>query len=155
MKKETKDCPNCEGAKYCISKPNKEDYVFPEEENQYLIDLECGIWDCHTAVLKLLKENKGLEKEIEQLKAYESHWDEIEEDAKRIAEENTELSNSVTELTNSKTELENKVTELEKQIEKMKTHENCKYNKTSAMDFPIGKYPCSNCQNKDKWEPAK
>lgn len=59
-----KDCSNCEGSKYCITKPNKNDYKFPEEENQYLIDLECGIWDCHTAVSKLLKENAELKERL-------------------------------------------------------------------------------------------
>lgn len=58
------DCPNCEGSKYCVSKPNKNDYKFPEEENQYLMDLECGIWNCHTAVIKLLKENAELKMKL-------------------------------------------------------------------------------------------
>ena len=46
-----------------------------------------------------------LKKEIDYYKSRESHWDEIEEDAKRIAEENAELK---------------------AQIEKMKCCGNCK-----------------------------
>lgn len=64
MTKITRDCSSCEGSKYCISKPKKEDYKFPKEENQYLIDLECGVWNCHTAVMNLLKENAELKEQL-------------------------------------------------------------------------------------------
>lgn len=67
----------------------------------------------------LKNDYKALEKEIDYYKSRESHWDEIEEDAKRIADENARLSNSVIELTNTETELENKVTELENQIDQL------------------------------------
>ena len=40
---------------------------------------------------KVLGQVEQLKKENEQLKAYESHWKEIEEDAKVIAKENAEL----------------------------------------------------------------
>lgn len=103
-----KNCSNCDGSKYCISKPNKNDYKFPEEENQYLIDLECGIWNCHTAVIKLLKENKlkeeiiiGEQQEIDRLKAQVQEQQVIA--MHRIADKAL------------------KIVELEEQIEKMKT----------------------------------
>lgn len=98
-----------------------------------------------------------LEKEIDYYKSRESHWDEIEEDAKIIAEENAELSNSVTELTNSKIELENKVTELKKQIEKMKNVGNCKHSmncaKWNEKQTVLGLMQfCLNCKD---WELAE
>lgn len=86
----TKDCSICKGSKYCISKPNKNDYKFPEEENQYLIDLECGIWNCHTAVIKLLKKNEELEKQIEKMRCcgncknnFSCHYESIDELARK------------------------------------------------------------------------
>lgn len=72
MTKIVNDCSNCEGSLYCISKPSKKDYKFPEEENQYLMDLECGIWNCHTAVIKLLTENKELKAQTEKMKCCEN-----------------------------------------------------------------------------------
>lgn len=42
-------------------------------------------------IAELEKENEGLKKENKGLKAFESHCDEIEEDAKVIAKENAEL----------------------------------------------------------------
>ena len=94
-----------------------------------------------------------LEKEIDYYKSRESHWDEIEEDAKIIAEENAELRRDKTELVNSVTELENKVTELEKQIDKMKCCGNCKHEQDSNTD-----YYCEDCKRFafetkiEKWE---
>ena len=75
MTKIVNDCSNCEGSLYCISKPSKKDYKFPEEENQYLMDLECGIWNCHTAFVKLLTENA-------ELKAHCKAVDEVNEKMK-------------------------------------------------------------------------
>lgn len=54
--------------------------------------------------VKVIKENEELKKQIDSYKAFESHYDEIEEDAKAIAKENTELK---------------------AQIERMKCCENC------------------------------
>lgn len=57
------DCPNCpaHGKLYCPTKPNREDY---DNENQYLIDLECGVWSCKKTVLKLLEENRILKETL-------------------------------------------------------------------------------------------
>ena len=41
--------------------------------------------------VKVIKENEDLKKQISCYKAFESHYDEIEEDAKAIAKENAEL----------------------------------------------------------------
>lgn len=55
-------------------------------------------------IAELEKENEDLKKQISCYKAFESHYDEIEEDAKAIAKENAELK---------------------AQIERMKCCENC------------------------------
>lgn len=51
MKKTERDCPSCPAfGHFCPRAPNKEDYKFPEEENQYLIDKECGVYSCREAI---------------------------------------------------------------------------------------------------------
>lgn len=45
--------------------------------------------------VKVIKENEELKKQIDCYKAFESHYDEIEEDAKAIAEENEDLKNQI------------------------------------------------------------
>lgn len=46
-------------------------------------------------IFELEKENEDLKKQIDCYKAFESHFDEIEEDAKAIAEENEDLKNQI------------------------------------------------------------
>lgn len=45
--------------------------------------------------VKVIKENEELKKPIDSYKAFESHYDEIEEDAKAIAKENEDLKNQI------------------------------------------------------------
>ena len=76
------------------------------KEKQIIIDTQtCQIEsrDVYLAkkesiIIRQQTEIQKLEKENEQLKAYESHWEEIEEDAKRIAEENAELKAEIKKL---------------------------------------------------------
>lgn len=46
-------------------------------------------------IFELEKENEDLKKQIDCYKAFESHYDEIEEDAKAIAKENEDLKNQI------------------------------------------------------------
>lgn len=46
-------------------------------------------------IAELEKENEDLKKQIDCYKAFESHYDEIEEDAKAIAKENEDLKNQI------------------------------------------------------------
>lgn len=55
---------------------------------------------------------KELEKENEQLKAFESHWEEIEEDAKAIAKENADLKEIVSRSGYRIAELKHEIDEL-------------------------------------------
>lgn len=58
-------CTDCPAFKICPEKPVREDY---EDENKYLIDLECGVWSCQKTILKLCKEIKQLKAQIKKLK---------------------------------------------------------------------------------------
>lgn len=49
------DCTQCSAFPICSQKPVREDY---EDENQYLIDLECGVWDCQKTIERLCKEKE-------------------------------------------------------------------------------------------------
>lgn len=56
MKKEMPDlrnCVTCYAFRICPQKPKRENYT---DENKYLIDLECGVWDCKTTVENLWKQ---------------------------------------------------------------------------------------------------
>ena len=58
------NCEECEAfGRFCPQKPKREDY---ESENQYLIDLECGVWNCKNAIKLLVKENERLKKDSEE-----------------------------------------------------------------------------------------
>ena len=59
-------------------------------------DMNYAVW------VNVQKNNiiEQLKKENEQLKAYESHWKEIEEDAKAIAKENVELKEKLDKIRN-------------------------------------------------------
>lgn len=48
--------------------------------------------------VKVIKENEDLKKQIDCYKAFESHYDEIEEDAKAIAKENEELKEQIEQM---------------------------------------------------------
>lgn len=48
--------------------------------------------------VKVIKENEDLKKQISCYKAYESHYDEIEEDVKAIAKENEDLKNQIEQM---------------------------------------------------------
>ena len=48
--------------------------------------------------VKVIKENEELKKQIDSYKAFESHYDEIEEDAKAIAKENEDLKNQIEQM---------------------------------------------------------
>lgn len=83
-------------------------------------------------IAELEKENEDLKKQISCYKAFESHYDEIEEDAKAIAKENAELK---------------------AQIERMKCCENCEYEnfeKYHGEKCNLGNY--KTCGN---WEARK
>lgn len=47
------NCGECEAFRFCSQKPNREDY---EDENKYLIDLECGVWSCENTIKLLVRE---------------------------------------------------------------------------------------------------
>lgn len=49
-------------------------------------------------IFELEKENEDLKKQIDCYKAFESHFDEIEEDAKAIAKENEDLKNQIEQM---------------------------------------------------------
>lgn len=70
---------------------------------------------------KLLIRNEELQKENEELKAFESHWEEIEEDAKVIAKENEELKEQIDQLSNDNHVLKTSFITQQEQIEKMKS----------------------------------
>lgn len=61
------DCTNCPAFNICPEKPVREDYA---DENEYLIDLECGVWSCRKTIEKLCKENDQLNKAKEIIKKY-------------------------------------------------------------------------------------
>lgn len=61
------------------------------DEMKNKISMELGGKDAQLGFEIICKKLAELEKENEQLKAYESHWEEIEEDAKVIAKENEQL----------------------------------------------------------------
>lgn len=67
-------CPDCPAfGKYCPRPPRKEDYKFPEEENQYLIDKECGVYSCQETVDRLMEKirwQKFSEKKPDEADAY-------------------------------------------------------------------------------------
>ena len=82
--------------------------------------------------VKVIKENEDLKKQIDCYKAFESHFDEIEEDAKAIAEENEELK---------------------AQIERMKCCENCEYE--NFEKYHGGKCNLGNYKTCGNWEIRK
>lgn len=47
-----RNCETCYAFRICPQKPKRENYT---DENKYLIDLECGVWDCKTTVENLWK----------------------------------------------------------------------------------------------------
>lgn len=54
MKKFEMGCPECPAfGVFCPRRPKKEDYNFPKEENQYLIDLECGVYSCKETICRM------------------------------------------------------------------------------------------------------
>lgn len=59
------DCTNCPAFNICPEKPVREDYA---DENEYLIDLECGVWSCQKTIEKLCKENEQLKAQIKKMK---------------------------------------------------------------------------------------
>ena len=95
-------------------------YNYQIDENS-VVRLFCGEEDCQqyltnpllSAIFKieaLKKENTELKEQTESYKAFESHCDEIEEDAKVIAKENEELKEKNTELKTKKIpQLERKI----------------------------------------------
>lgn len=56
------DCTNCPAFKICPEKPVREDYT---DENEYLIDLECGVWSCQKTIEKLCKENEQVKQKLD------------------------------------------------------------------------------------------
>ena len=82
--------------------------------------------------VKVIKENEELKKQISCYKAFESHYDEIEEDAKAIAKENAELK---------------------AQIEQMKCCENCEYE--NFEKYHGGKCNLGNYKICGNWEIRK
>lgn len=103
-------CPNCLAfGVHCPHRVNGDPYHY----------------DCKMTVYVLEKENAELKKELESYKALDSHYDEIEEDSKRIAEENEQLKEHIREVENDSNNCEHwsytRIKQLEEQIEKMKT----------------------------------
>ena len=82
--------------------------------------------------VKVIKENEDLKKQIDCYKAFECHFDEIEEDAKAIAKENEDLKN---------------------QIEQMKCCENCEYE--NFEKYHGGKCNLGNYKTCGNWEIRK
>lgn len=99
------------------AKTTKEDYA---DENKYLIDLECGIWDCQKTIEKLCKEN-------EQLKEYNT---DLKQSLDWANERETEWSNRIEEL---KTDLE-----YAKAIIKDLLNNSHEYARQNAEDFLKG-----------------
>lgn len=89
--------------------------------------------------------NEELKKALDSYKALDSHYDEIEEDAKRIAKENEELKTQNKDLCESLDIMNNRESELLEQIEKMKNRLNCtKYHYCLCKD--------KNCKNCKDWK---
>lgn len=76
------DCTQCSAFPICSQKPVREDY---EDENQYLIDLECGVWDCQNTIAKLCKEKQKLTDKAEALNLLVTGW------VRETGEENKKL----------------------------------------------------------------
>lgn len=123
-------------------------------------------------VITLRIENAELEEELDSYKALDSHYDEIEEDAKVIAKENKELKAQIDKMKSDWAEAKKKglellnlktmrIKQLEAQIEKMKCCYNCKYGriyfvKEIIVDCLANKVnPNNKYKNCDKWELAK
>ena len=72
-------------------------YLFRGEEDcqQYLTN---PLLSAIFKIESLKKENAELKEQIEGYKAFESHYDEIEEDAKAIAKENEELKEQIEQM---------------------------------------------------------
>lgn len=100
-------------------------------------------------------ENKvtELEKEIDYYKSRECHWDEIEEDAKRIAEENEKLKKDKEWLDNTNNEQTEVILKLQAQIKKMKCCRNCKH--FNQVEIHCDLYAKYECVNLDKWKLAE
>lgn len=101
------------------------------------------------SVIDFLKIDE-LEKQLDCYKALESHYEEIEEDAKAITEENEQLKAQIKDLCESLDIMNNRESELLEQIEKMKCYENCKYN-----NYSCGCENPDECNNNSKWELAE
>lgn len=67
--------------------------TFEEEMKKSIEELVDKKTALEKRIFELEKENEDLKKEIDCYKSLECHFDEIEEDAKAIAEENEELKN--------------------------------------------------------------
>lgn len=147
MTKIVNDCSNCEGSLYCISKPSKKDYKFPEEENQYLMDLECGIWNCHTAVIKLLTENKELKYALSSSMTEQGFLENEIKNFKSGAEYKA-LADMVNSLQKENAELKAHCKAVDEVNEKMKNCHNCK-------NFIDKSYCITPCEEHSEWELAK
>lgn len=107
----------------------------------------------------------SLRKELDSYKALDSHYDEIEEDAKRIAEENEQLKaihesdkKSISLIIEKGEELEKENAELKKEISVLLSCSNCLDNKggyicdkgyNKELKAQIEKMKnCSNCKNR-------
>lgn len=79
-----------------------------------------------------------LEKEIDSYKAFERHYEEIEEDAKVIAKENEQLKERIREVENDSNNCEHwsytRIKQLEEQIEKMKCCFTCKHKNDCVIE---------------------
>lgn len=106
--------------------------------------ITCGMTE--EEIIEMRKENK-------QLKAYESHWEEIEEDAKVIAKENAELKEQIEiqyaenqTLGNNNFELLKKLGTYNEQVEKMKNFYNCAHSNRALCP---NEHNCKGCKD---WE---
>ena len=69
--------------------------TFEEETKKSIEELVEKKTALEKRIFELEKENEDLKKEIDCYKSLECHFDEIEEDAKAIAEENEDLKNQI------------------------------------------------------------
>lgn len=106
--------------------------TFEEEMKKSIEELVEKKTALEKRIFELEKENEDLKKQIDCYKAFESHYDEIEEDAKAIAEENEELK---------------------AQIERMKCCENCEYE--NFEKYHGGKCNLGNYKTCGNWEIRK
>lgn len=127
------------------------DYI--EELQKENAELSNSVTELTNTKTELENKVTELEKEIDYYKSRECHWDEIEEDAKRIAEENEKLKKDKEWLDNTNNEQTEVILKLQAQIKKMKCCRNCKH--FNQVEIHCDLYAKYECVNLDKWKLAE